>query len=166
MLIRFDGGGIVELNIIKIAFEINVVLRPALLENFDDLARALVSLRRTQIRTGQVGGNDIDGQSPAQDVVKRSNGTSQHRRMYLATTNRRQDIDIGSQWRDCRGKGQRILPDLIRGRTQYITITQAVSRQQDVGGIAPIAFVTDVVVSEKFVVAIAQGGKPCDFCAL
>ena len=110
LLVWFDRIGVRDLEVVELPGKIDLVLRPALLENLDDLTRSRVARLTFHSLSGKVGGNDIHGHAALRDVVDRREMAGQHRRMNLPHPDRDKLIDLlGLRCHRC-GKREWLLP--------------------------------------------------------
>ena len=139
LLVRPDRVGAQALELVDLAFVIDLVLRPGLLEDLDDLPGALVAVVTVGFFTREIGGNDVQRQPALEHVVQRGHGTRQHGGVHLTAADGCQQIDARGQRRHGGHKAQRVLPHLVRRGAQHIAKAMLLSVLHDAAGVLPAA---------------------------
>ena len=143
-----------------------MIERVAVQQGFQDghgLRRAAVARGRCQSLARHVGGDDVDGQPPAENPVKRGNLPGKLWRPGFTNADRHQQPDAFHQRCNGGGKNRGIDAQRISGGQQDIVEATAVSGHHDIAAMLPARFEHRVGHAEKLIVIITQRGKPADF---
>ena len=82
-LIGFGRASFEPGEVIDLAFEIYLTLRPSLFQNGDNFAGAFIAMRALRFFAGEVRANNVHRQAAFQHMVQSRQGTGQHNGLHL-----------------------------------------------------------------------------------
>ena len=127
------------------------------------LRRAAVALGRPERLAGQLAGDDVDRQSPVEELLQVLRRSGEHRRIELAHPHRRQQPRRGERRRQRRRKGPRIHPRHERTRDQHVVEARSFRAGDDVAVVLERRSAGGIVDAEACRVTHTRRGEPCEF---
>jgi hypothetical protein len=126
------------------------------------LQRAPIPRAGLERLTGDVGGDDVDREATAEDLVERGELAGELGHPELAHPDRREQphpTDLGG---DGRGEGDRVDPEGVAGRQQDVVVAQLVGGEHDVAAVRIAGLQRRVGLAQELVVVVAQRAEPGD----
>ncbi len=152
----------VELEVVEVAVMGDALAVEQRAQYVHDLERARVPGRRLQRRPGEVGGDDVDRQPAAEDLVDGRQLTRELRRPHLAHPHREQQLHPPQQRRDPGRECDRVDPHRVAGGQQQVVVAAGLGGERDVAAVRPAGLERRVADPEELVVVVAQRGEPGD----
>ena len=153
----------VEVDLVMLAIDGQMLAIQQRLQDMHRLHRAAIAGFAVHLVAGQVGRDDVDVQPPARNLVQRRDLPRQLRGPAFTDAHRHQQLDPRRQHRNRTRKGRGVETKRIARRQQDIVKSALFGVQNDIAAMLPTRRQHRVGLPQKFIVIIAQGGKPADF---
>ena len=152
-----------EIDFVELAVErerFAVEQRPQDVHNFDASPVARCGFHRL---SGQLAGDDVDGETSAKHPIERRQLPRKLRRPHLAAANGDEQADSVRERHDAAGERDRIDAQLIARRQKDVVEAAALCRDDDVAAMLVARAQAVVGHAEEFVIVVAQRRKPAYF---